>query len=233
LLIKKRTSTKPGKEWLNILRKYKEKGIKTGPMHYPTHSVSGIFSIIGTYAEKVSCYGYHNKNKDPYFEMYDYEFSNEIVLVKMENEAVVRLIEFREVAGSIADNETFRIFGTKGSYAEKRWMYNGREKPPAPHLLKTTILTDGQMRDPLPAEVQNAFKKVIYRDKTEVELQNIDFVPTGHKGSHLYLVHEFVEAVAKERKPAIDAKIASYWMAVGVMARKSALKNGEILKVHH
>jgi len=229
----KRTSTKSGKEYLKILKKYAERGIKTGPMHYPTHSVRGLFSIIGSRAEKVTGYGYKNQNNDPYFKTYNYEFSNEVALVKMNNGAVVRLIEFREVAGSIADSETFRIFGTKGSYAEKRWMYNGRDNPPAPHLLETIILTDEKMRDPLPEEVKNAFKKVMYRDKTEIELQNIDFVPTGHKGSHPYLVNEFVSAVYEERKPAIDAKVAAHWMAVGVMAHKSALKDGETLKVPH
>jgi len=227
----KRTSTKSGKTWLEMLKKYAEKGIKNGPMHYPTHSVSGIFSVMNTHAERVTCYGYRNQNNDPYFKIYNYEFSNEVALVKMKNRTVVRLIEFREVAGSIADSVTFRIFGTKGSYAEKRWMYNGRDNPPAPHLLQTTQLTDEEMRDPLPLEVQEAFKKVMYRDKSEKDLQNIDFVPTGHKGSHPYLVHEFIDAIVNERIPAINAWEASHWMAVGVMAHKSALKDGETLSV--
>lgn len=229
----KRTSTKSGKEYLEILKKYKEKGIKNGPMHYPTHSVSGILSVIKDYAEKVTCYGYRNQNNDPYFVEYNYEFSNEVALVKTKNGVVVRLIEFREVAGSIADSETFRIFGTKGSYAEKRWMYNGRDNPPAPHILKVENLTDKQMRDPLPEEVQVAFKKAMHRDKSEKDLQNIDFVPTGHKGSHPYLVNEFVSAVYEGRQPEINAKVAAHWMAVGVMAHKSALKDGETLSIPH
>ena len=97
--------------------------------------------------------------------------------------------------------------------------------------LQTRQLTDEEMRDPLPLEVQEAFKKVMYRDKSEKDLQNIDFVPTGHKGSHPYLVHEFIDAIVNERIPAINAWEASHWMAVGVMAHKSALKDGETLSV--
>ena len=58
-----------------------------------------------------------------------------------------------------------------------------------------------------------------------------DFVPTGHGGSHPYLVHEFVDAVANERMPVINIWEAVRYMAMGVMAHKSALKDGETLDV--
>ena len=58
-----------------------------------------------------------------------------------------------------------------------------------------------------------------------------DFKPTGHGGSHPYLVHEFVDAVANNRTPAINIWEAARYMAMGVMAHKSALKDGETLDV--
>jgi predicted dehydrogenase len=226
-VVRKRTSSSSGKEWLDNKREYLEKGIKTGPMHYPTHSTSGPVAVMGGHAVKVSARGYRNRNNDPFFE--DYAFSNEVALFQMSNGASVRIIEFREIAGSIADNETFRIFGTKGSYAENKWMENGRELPPAPKALEKTEITDEEMRDALPAEVVEAFKKAMNKDAEN--LQDIDFVPRGHKGSHPYLVHEFVDAVASNRQPAINAWEAARYMAMGVMAHKSALKDGEILDV--
>ena len=44
-------------------------------------------------------------------------------------------------------------------------------------------------------------------------------------------MHEFVEAVANERQPATNAWEAVRYMAPGVMAHKSALKDGEVLDV--
>jgi hypothetical protein len=53
----------------------------------------------------------------------------------------------------------------------------------------------------------------------------------GHGGSHPYLVHEFVSAVAANRLPAINAWEAVRYMAAGVMAHQSALRDGELLAV--
>ena len=83
------------------------------------------------------------------------------------------------------------------------------------------------MRDKLPKEVEVEFKKVQNPDASA----DADFTPTGHKGSHPYLVHEFVDAVANNRQPAINAWQAARYMAMGVMAHKSAIKDGETLDI--
>jgi hypothetical protein len=53
----------------------------------------------------------------------------------------------------------------------------------------------------------------------------------GHGGSHAYLVHEFVDALAHGRRPAINVWEAVRYMAAGVTAHQSALRDGEILPV--
>jgi hypothetical protein len=53
----------------------------------------------------------------------------------------------------------------------------------------------------------------------------------GHGGSHAYLVHEFVDAVAHDRVPAINVWEAVRYMAAGATAHKSALRGGEPLYV--
>ena len=53
----------------------------------------------------------------------------------------------------------------------------------------------------------------------------------GHGGSHPYLVNEFVDAVARDRQPAINAWVAVRYLAPGIMAHKSAMRDGETLKV--
>ncbi len=56
-------------------------------------------------------------------------------------------------------------------------------------------------------------------------------VDAGEAGACTRLVHEFVEAVAQDRRPAINVWEAVRYMAPGVMAHKSALRDGEVLEV--
>ena len=94
------------------------------------------------------------------------------------------------------------------------------------HPLLQRIIGSVQ-RDPLPPEVALAFKRI----HTPEAMDGSDFAPEGHGGAHPYLVHEFVDAVANSRLPAINAWEAARYMAMGVMAHKSALRDGERLKV--
>jgi hypothetical protein len=98
-------------------------------------------------------------------------------------------------------------------------------------VTETHHLTSAEMVDPLPPEVQSAFKKAMHQDKDDSELLSIDFVPEGHGGSHPYLVNEFVDAVAHDRIPAINIWEAVRYMAMGVAAHQSALKDGETVAV--
>ncbi len=230
-----RTASASGREWPPLRDAYIARGVLGGPMHYPTHSVSGPVCVMGAHAVRVNAYGYRNREGDPFFA--DQAFSNEMALFKMSNGAAVRIVESREMPGVAGqDSETFRIFGTRGSFSENRWFsinrpdfatleMNALPKP------ETTTLTPAQMFDPLPPEVELAFKRVMHQDKDEHELLSIDFQPRGHGGSHPYLVHAFVDAVAHNRQPAINVWEAVRYMAMGVAAHQSALKDGETVNV--
>jgi hypothetical protein len=108
------------------------------------------------------------------------------------------------------------VYGSKASFidsfGQSRWIT--RDNRPE------QFLTDEEMRDPLPPEVAAAFAN----DKGETDYG-------GHGGSHAYLVHEFVDAVAHNRIPAINAWEAARYLAPGVIAHKSALRGGELMKV--
>ncbi len=233
-----RTASQAGREWLAVRDRYRGRGALGGPMHYPTHSVSGPVSVMNAHALKVTAYGHRNRNQDPFFS--DYAFSNEVALFQMSNGAPVRICEFREAAGVISKAEAFRVFGTRGAYVghpvkapEGRdlWYDNGRGGPASGKPAQVTRLTVAQMRDPLPPEVELAFKTVMHRDVDAGDLQRIEFRPTGHEGSHPYLVHEFVDAIAHRRRPAIHVWEAVRYMAMGVRAHQSALRDGETLAV--
>ncbi len=227
-----RLASAAGQEWIELKKSYDARGIKGAPMHYPSHSVSGPMSVMKAHARRVTAYGYKNRNGDPF---QDDAFSNEVALFEMSNGTSMRICEMRELAGCLGkDPETFRIVGTKGTFSEDRWICNHRDVPPADDEVEALMakyehvaLTHEEMRDSLPGEVTDAFAAAC------AHMRNAegDFTPTGHLGSHPYLVHEFVDAVVHDRQAAINAWEAVRYMAAGVMAHQSAMKDGERLEV--
>jgi predicted dehydrogenase len=203
---RRRLASKAGEEWREFSKTYQARGVVSGPMHYPTHSTSGPICVMNAHAVKVCAWGYNDPDNDPYF---DDQFSNETALFNMSNGATMRICEYRQIGHG--GSEVFRVFGTQASFKENTWV--GKHD--------ATPLTVADMRDPLPEDVAEAFQVISKKS---------DFYG-GHGGSHAYLVHEFVEAVAQERTPAINAWEAARYMAAGVMAHKSALRDGEILEV--
>ena len=203
---RRRLTGSAGEEWRAVSRTYKERGIRSGPMHYPTHSTSGPICVMNAHAVKVCAFGFHDPDGDEYF---GDEFSNETALFNMSNGATMRICEHRQIGHTGV--EIFRIFGTQGTFRENTWVSKKESTP----------LTVEEMRDPLPEDVAEAFRNISKKS---------DFYG-GHGGSHAYLVHEFVDAIAAGRTPAINAWEAARYMACGVMAHKSALLGGEVLDV--
>ncbi len=201
-----RLASAAGREWAQRMPETGGCDLGGGPMHYPTHSTSGPISVMGAHAVKVSAWGFRPPEPDDYF---GEEFSNETALFHMSNGATMRICEYRQVGHP--GSEIFRVFGTEGTFRENVWLDRSTRAP----------LTIDEMREPLPPEVEDAFRAV---SKTS------DFYG-GHGGSHAYLVHEFVDAIAHERTPAINAWEAVRYMAAGVVAHKSALRDGEVLEV--
>jgi predicted dehydrogenase len=228
-----RSLGKAGQEWAKTSGQYRDRGVLSGPMHYPTHSTSGPVCVMNAHAVEVTAYGWRNRTDDPHFA--NYAFSNEFALFRMSNGAAVRIAETREAAGILGtDSETFRIMGTTGTFSENRWFEAHRPDPANldyENLPKPSCrpVEKSEMFEAFPPDVTEAFKRAVYRHLSEDEIQTRDFQPGGHGGSHPYLVHEFCQAVAENRTPAINAWEAARYMAMGVMAHKSALRDGETL----
>jgi len=53
----------------------------------------------------------------------------------------------------------------------------------------------------------------------------------GHGGSHGDLMDEFVTAILRDRKPLVDVVMALNLTVPGIVAHRSALKDGELLKI--
>jgi len=201
-----RLASKAGQEWAELSKSYKERGVKSGPMHYPTHSTSGPISVMNAHATRVCAWGFRDPTGDDYF---GDSFSDETALFKMSNGATMRICEHRQIGHP--GSEIFRVFGTEGTFRENSWRDRG----------SSTDLTVDEMRDPLPSDVEQAFR----------DISKSSDIYGGHGGSHAYLVDEFVDAIANERTPAVNVWEAVRYMAAGVMAHQSALRDGEPLDV--
>ena len=225
--VKKHRSTgKVGEQISQFMKKYRDAGLKTSPMSYPTHSISGPMHVMQTKALKVCAFGTRNNNGDDFFATY--EFSDITALYQLANGASLRICEFREIGASSIDrleSETFRIFGKSGSFAGNSFQENGRTTTATTHPLATQPLTYDEMRDPLPPEVVAA-----YKDAYKIAGQG-DFSASGHGGSHPYLVNEFVTSVAENRISCIPLEEAAHWMAMGAAAHWSAMKDGELVAI--
>ena len=54
---------------------------------------------------------------------------------------------------------------------------------------------------------------------------------SGHEGSHTFLTHEFVDALAKARRPTVSVYEALAYTVPGIIAHQSALKGGVQMKI--
>ncbi len=211
-----RLASPAGQEHLKQMMERYGRSVVTPPMHYPTHSTAGPICVMNAHAVKVACWGQHSRVHLDYHDPED--MANETALFLMSNGSTMRISEYREIG--FTGRETFRVYGTHGSFEHRKW-YDKKG---------STDLTVEEMRDPLPDEVIRAFSGKPYVGKELSEQERRDFLG-GHGGSHAYLVHEFCDAVANDRMPAINAWEAVRYTASGVMAHKSALKDGEPLEV--
>jgi len=202
-----RMGTVAGQEHMAELVARYGRCINAAPMHYPTHSTAGPIWVMNAHMTKVCAWGQPARVHLDYFE--EGHLANETAFFLMSNGATCRISEWREIG--FPGREIFRLYGTHGSFEHDTW-YDKKTG---------TKLTVPEMRDPLPDEVLKAFVTVSGESKAY----------GGHGGSHACLVHEFVDAVANDRTPAVTAWDAVRFTAAGVMAHKSAMKDGQVLDV--
>jgi len=175
------------------------------PMHYPTHSTGQIIDITGAHMTHVSAMGYVMPDDDWFVRgtWYDNVYCNEVGLFRMSNGMIARIAEMRRIGTPGID--TFRLYGTAGSFernfAGATWLTPEGQEP----------VDLSTVEEPLPEKL--AANK------------------GGHGGSHAYLVHEFVTSCVEQRQPRTNAWAAVRYLAPGIMAHKSALRDGELLEI--
>lgn len=191
------------------------------PIHYCTHSTSRLISITGDRLAGVSCLGWGDDSPILKDNIYKNPFWKETAFFKTKNNLPFEVgVLWR---GAIEGTDRGEIYGDKLSF------YDGYKKLPT-HIIKATDKFGVEEGGFAEAEPE-------YQEFTVPEYWKTDMLPaplrrnSGHRGSHTFLTHEFIDSIVNNRKPVIDIYESLAYTAPGIIAHKSALKNGEYMKI--
>jgi predicted dehydrogenase len=205
-------------------RKY-DRGIPTWshgypPMLYPTHCTGMIIPVIGERLVEVVAHGWgddHESLKKNYYA--NNPFWNTVAMFKTTAGHAARV----SIAWHIAAASTERcvFYGDRMSYIMERpegspnTIVTQQEKPGSRHgLYQGDIKTE-------------AFVQPNHMDRLPESLR----IASGHGGSHTFITHEFISAIVEDRHPAVNVWEAVAYTLPGIVAHRSALRGGEILKI--
>ncbi|MDP6777936.1 MAG: Gfo/Idh/MocA family oxidoreductase [Candidatus Latescibacteria bacterium] len=221
-----------GKDW--------EKHFGMPPLFYPTHSTSLLVSVMGAHVTHVSAMGFVDLHEDNLYaredNVWNNPFSNETMLCRMSDGSTARVNEFRRIGhpGTVG----MRLYGTEASYEEQVgsqvWITKNRDE--------TVDLTDTlACAGVLASQVEGEMAKVTGADGTHQGASGVHDVsrlpgsfiglPNGHRGSHQFLVHDFVTACTSVTIPPNNVWQAARYVIPGLIGHESAMKGGELLEV--
>jgi predicted dehydrogenase len=212
------------------------------PMLYPTHTMSMIVSVTGARMTRVSCLGQVDQSGDGIFgkglNLWDNAFSNETALFRTSDGGSARINELRRVGHWGGRSVRLSIFGTEGCFEEQPdgevWVNHAREVTPLGDLLRCSPgVPDGagavaELADGTQYDFHSGMAPVHPKWRLPAELVNL---PTGHYGSHLFLVDDFVRACTSGALPPNHAWAAARYNIPGIIAHESAKRDGELIAV--
>lgn len=179
------------------------------PMWYPTHATAYYVGVTHRSFVEVSCLG--TAPFDPSLRQPNAIgniFKSEVALFRTSEGGLCRII----ICGS--QGEYLEAGRIRGEYAGYDW-HNGR--------------ADGFVGDATGKQrLKDALAKGVQTRKYALPP---GVSPGGHGGSHGYLMDDFVDALLRKRKPAVDVIDALNMTVPGYYAHLSAMKDGETLKI--
>lgn len=191
------------------LGSYKDWRKNGSPMWYPTHATAYYVSVTHGSFVDVSCQGtalFDKSKREP--NGIGNIFKSEVGLFRTSEGGLSRMI----ICGS--QGEYLEAGRLRGEYAGYSW-HNG--------------LAPGFVGD---AEGKRRLKKALEKGvQTKKPALPPGVAAGGHGGSHGYLADDFIDAILRGRKPAVDVIDALNMTVPGYYAHLSAMKNGERLKI--
>ena len=210
------------------------------PMFYPTHSTSMIVSVTGSHATHVSCMGFVDRHPDQLYAREDNvwknPFSNETMLCRMADGSMARISEFRRIGhpGTVG----MRLYGTEASYEEQvgsqMWVTKDRQTciDVSAQLACGEIPAGGKGENMVKVTAADGTHRGVAAvhpvDRLPAEFAGL---PNGHKGSHQFLVHDFVRSCCSGDLPPNNVWAAARYLIPGLIAHQSALEGGKLLAI--
>jgi predicted dehydrogenase len=192
------------------------------PMHYPTHCTSYLVGVTGERLTDVTCLGWGDDSPVLKDNVYHNPFWSETALFKTDGGHAFRVAVYWNAA--VRGCERGQWIGTKMSF------YDTHPNGLGPVIVRSGTQTErddgGFIRQLSPFE--NYEQPEWWRtEMLPAPLRH----PSGHDGSHTFLTHEFIDALLRERTPAVDVYEAVAYTMPGIIAHRSALAGGRQMKI--
>jgi predicted dehydrogenase len=190
------------------------------PMLYPTHCTGMVVPVTGERLVEVVAHGWgdgHESLKKNYYN--NNPFWNTVALFKTSRGHASRISIAWHIAA--AGTERGLFYGDRMSYIMER-----------PEGSPNTLITQQEKPGSRYGLYQGDIKSEAYAQPKHMEkLPEPLRIESGHGGSHTFITHEFVSAIVEDRQPAVNIWEAVAYTLPGIIAHKSALRGGELLKI--
>ena len=192
------------------------------PLLYPTHCTSFLISVTGERLTSVSALGWGDQSPFLKNNPYQNPFWNETAFFQTNKNHPFRVeVNWK---GALINAERAEWRGENMSFISS-------PTESSEHTIVRSVDTVG--KDDAGFQIKS--------NVTEKYLQpkwwKTDLLPkslrhdSGHDGSHVFITHEFIDAIINKRKPTVNVYEALAYTAPGIIAHQSALKNGEYMKI--
>jgi predicted dehydrogenase len=192
------------------------------PMYYPTHTSSQLLSVTGERLTQVLCHGWGDDSPILKDNPYKNPFWNESAMFSTDKGHAFRLNVWWK--GAHRGTERAQWIGDKMSF------YSAHPNGLGPVIVRAS--------EEMETDDAGHLRKAAAFEKFQIpEYWKTDLLPeplrhsSGHEGSHVFLTHEFIDAVAHNRRPTVDVYEALAYTVPGIIAHQSALKGGEAMKI--
>ncbi len=206
---------------------YDDRGLPTWrhgfpPMLYPTHSTGMIIPVTGERLTEVQAIGWGDDHEVCRTNRYRNPFWNTVGLFKTSGGKASRIAVCWHIAAGGTERAAF--YGDRGSYIMSRPEGSRNTVARIEKAGETALDSNGY---PEGKVAQRAAPEETYWERLPEPLR----VKTGHGGSHAFLTHEFVRAIVEDRHPSVNVWEAAAYTAPGIIAHRSALEDGALLKI--
>ena len=192
------------------------------PMNYPTHCTAYLVGVTRERLTKVSCTGWNDGTQYYKDNQYKNPFCNETAFFTTDKGHGFRVAVYWNVPAR--GTERGQWYGSKTSLFD-----------PNPNGVGAVIIRSGKQTEKDDAGFERELPD--FEPYALPEYWKTDMLPeplrhaSGHGGSHTFITHEFIDALAHDRTPAVNIYEALAMTVPGIVAHKSALQGGRQLRV--